>query len=174
MPSFSFRPAEPADMDAVAQLFREAIAAMQRQGIDQWDDLYPTRNHLDEDQADGSLWLIEQENRIAASITLNECPATEYQGIRWQKTGHVLYVHRLCVDPALQGRGVAGHIMLWVERFAREQGYDVIRLDTFSGNPPALRLYQGLGYEFVADMSSRKGIFPCFEKAVTPRSAPGR
>lgn len=170
----AFRPAEPADMEAVGRLFREAIAAMNRQGIDQWDDLYPTLEHLDADRKERSLWLVEDKSRLAASVTLNECPAEEYTGIRWIKSGRVLYVHRLCVDPDQQGRGVARKIMLWVERFAEERGYDVIRLDTFSGNPRALRLYVGLGYEFVADMTSRKGIFPCFEKEVTPRSAPGR
>jgi len=161
-------------MDAVAQLFREAIAAMQRQGIDQWDDRYPTRKHLESDREEGTLWLAEDQGRLMASVTLNECPAVEYDGILWRKTGRSLYVHRLCVDPDRQGQGLAKTIMLWVERFAQEQGYHVIRLDTFAGNPRALRLYEGLGYEYVADMTSRKGVFPCFEKEVISRSAPGR
>jgi ribosomal protein S18 acetylase RimI-like enzyme len=172
--ALSFRPADPADIGSVAQLFREAIAAMQQQGIDQWDDLYPTRKHLEEDCEERALWLVEDENRLIASVTLNERPAVEYGGILWGQSGRVLYVHRLCVDPGQQGRGVARAIMLWVEQFAEIQKYDVIRLDTYVGNLRALRLYRGLGYEYVAEMTSRKGLFPCFEKTVTSRQVPDR
>lgn len=40
----------------------------------------------------------------------------------------------------------------------------VIRLDAFTGNPRALKLYDGLGYRRSGYVTFRKGLFVCFEK----------
>ncbi len=169
------RPAETGDMDGVERLFLAAIARMREQGIEQWDEIYPTRAHLEEDRSEGSLRIVEREGRMAAAVTLNETPCEEYDGIPWRLTGsRILYVHRLCVHPDEQGHGIARTVMLRIERFAAENGYGAIRLDTYAGNPRAIRLYEGLGYVFVAEMTCRKGRFPCYEKKVTAGSTSGR
>ena len=54
--------------------------------------------------------------------------------------------------------------MNFAEDRARELGYCAIRLDAFTKNPRALRLYQTLGYHDAGGVTLRKGPFRCFEK----------
>jgi hypothetical protein len=41
-----------------------------------------------------------------------------------------------------------------------------IRLDAFTLNPGAIRLYEGRGYRKAGSVRFRKGMFNCYEKAV--------
>ncbi len=77
----------------------------------------------------------------------------------------MLVVHRLCVDPAFQGQGIAEQIMIYGEKIARERGYASIRLDAYSSNPRAVRLYERLGYQKVGSVTFPRRTLPfyCFE-----------
>ncbi|HEY5466062.1 MAG TPA: GNAT family N-acetyltransferase, partial [Clostridia bacterium] len=94
-------------------------------------------------------------------------PYAAYADISWRHPdARPIFVHRLCVHPSRQGKGIAREIMLLTERIAQKRGFEVIRLDTFIDNARALRLYEGLGYTRVGEMTARKGRFPCFEKRI--------
>ena len=166
-PALSVRLAIPEDMDDVERIFAEAIVYLRIQGIEQWDERYPDRKVMDSDLAAGTLWIMEKEGRMAAVVTLDETPYEAYALLPWRYTGiRPLLVHRLCVQPSLQGQGIARSVMTWVEGYARENGYGAIRLDAYNGNPRAMRLYAGMRYLFVAEMTARKGRFSCFEKKI--------
>ena len=141
---------------------------MRRDGIEQWDEIYPTEKGLLSDIESGSLFVAAFDDAIAGLVVLNEFQDPEYAGVPWTiDGGRIAVVHRLMVDPLCQGRGVASELMLFVERRAREQGYHAVRLDAFTQNPAALRLYQGLGYHDAGAMRLRKGWFRGFEKALS-------
>jgi ribosomal protein S18 acetylase RimI-like enzyme len=77
------------------------------------------------------------------------------------------------VEPRYQGRGIARQLMQVAERQAALAHFETIRLDAFSLNPQALRLYQQLGYTDVGGAPLRKGSFRCFEKRLAaPAAAP--
>ena len=59
-------------------------------------------------------------------------------------------------------------LMAFAEEQAREQGHESIRLDTFAGNPFALKLYDDLGYNWVGMiyLDYREGDFVVFEKGI--------
>jgi ribosomal protein S18 acetylase RimI-like enzyme len=68
------------------------------------------------------------------------------------------------IDPAYQRHGLARVLMAFVEHEARRRGCRAMRLDAFTQNPHALRLYEGLGYRDAGGIRLRKGAFRCFEK----------
>jgi ribosomal protein S18 acetylase RimI-like enzyme len=70
------------------------------------------------------------------------------------------------VDPARQGRGLAGALMTFAEREAAMRGCAVVRLDAFTRNPAATLLYERRGYRRAGTVRFRKGLFSCFEKRV--------
>ena len=53
------------------------------------------------------------------------------------------------MNPAFQNRGIAKSTLLYIEKQLTEMGIHVIRLDVFSNNSFALRLYSSLGYSEV-------------------------
>ena len=73
-------------------------------------------------------------------------------------------IHRLCVNPKFQNQGIGTQTMKHIEKQVLSKGIDVIRLDAFTLNPFALKMYEKLGYTKVGDVNWRKGKFHLMEK----------
>ncbi|MET9437947.1 GNAT family N-acetyltransferase [Streptomyces sp. NPDC006551] len=56
------------------------------------------------------------------------------------------YVYDIEVAEAQRGRGVGRALMLLAERVALDAGESLLGLHVFTGNTPAIRLYESLGY----------------------------
>lgn len=56
-------------------------------------------------------------------------------------------VHDVAVLPAYRGQGVGEHMLALVEQLARGRGACKLTLEVLSGNAPATKLYQRLGFE---------------------------
>jgi hypothetical protein len=54
--------------------------------------------------------------------------------------------------------------MIMIEELLRKEGIQSIRLDAFSLNPYALKMYGALGYQKVGETNWRKGLFYLLEK----------
>ena len=162
------RPATVDDLPQLVHLLRECVTAMQRDGIDQWDDIYPTGEVLGADIEGGTIYVASHDSvPVVGAVVLDEHQAPQYSEVPWTIAGgKVGVVHRLMVHPDFQREGIARFLMEFIEGRAFELGFGVIRLDTFTQNPRALRLYQGLGYRDAGPVTLRKGLFRCFEKAL--------
>lgn len=73
-------------------------------------------------------------------------------------------IHRLCVNPAFQNQGIAGWTLKHIEEQLTEWGIHAIRLDAFTENPYAIKLYEKMGYAKVGTVDFRKGRFYLMEK----------
>jgi GNAT superfamily N-acetyltransferase len=165
MAAIRMRLATGEDMPAVCALFKDAIDRMNQTGILQWDEIYPTPAILNADLAARQLHVAEIDGgTVAGAVTLSEECHPDYQSTTWLGGEPYLIVHRLCVSPSYQGQGVARAMMLWVEEWAKVNGYADIRLDAFSQNPYALRMYDRLGYGKRGEAVWRKGLFYLMEK----------
>lgn len=137
---------------------------MTAQGIYQWDHLYPSFGDLEADLAERSLYVIADEHTPLGLVALNDRQDPEYASVRWAHPGPALVVHRLAIAPSSQGKGLASRLMDFSESLARSTDYASIRLDAFSGNPAACRLYERRGYAHRGDVRFRMGLFRCYEK----------
>lgn len=54
-----------------------------------------------------------------------------------------------------------------IENNLREQGVSSIRLDAFTQNPYALKMYQSIVYHITGEVNFRKGRFYLMEKEIT-------
>jgi ribosomal protein S18 acetylase RimI-like enzyme len=153
------------EIDSVMVIIKDAIEKMHRNGIQQWGEYYPTREIFLADIAVNSLFTARAENIIAGVIVLNEIQSPEYASITWaDSNGKPLIVHRLCVSPVFQGRGLAKKLMFFAEKYARAKNNSSIRLDAFVHNNISVGLYNSLGYLRRGQVRFRKGYFYCFEK----------
>ena len=153
-------------------LLERCIDEMRRLGIDQWDDVYPSLDWFAADVAAATLYTARTaDGDVAGIFVVNEYQDPEYGDVGWSiPADRVAVVHRLMVDPAFQRQGVARKLMAAAESVARGMGYPVMRLDAFTRNPHALRLYDSLGYRDAGEVRFRKGRFRVFEKRL---EAPG-
>ncbi len=162
---YMIEPAEPNDVEEIMALIGSVINKMQREGIDQWDCLYPSLNIIENDIIAGSLYKYTVNSMIEGIIVLNDLASPEYDSIGWHdKSGEYLVVHRLAVYPDFQGRGIAKELMDFCEKLAVIKNKRSIRLDAFTKNETACNLYRKLNYIERGIVKFRKGDFYCLEK----------
>ena len=161
------RPGSLEDVPAVMALIHRVVPRMRAAGNLQWDAKYPNAGVFERDAKEGQLWIAEDGGQLAglAAITTDQEP--EYAEVGWDPTEVAIVVHRLAVDPAFQGRGVAMALMLQAEAVARSRGIAVLRVDTNARHEATRRLFPKLGYALAGEigLGFRPGLrFCCYEK----------
>lgn len=158
------------DIPALMELVRRVVPLMLADGNFQWNEDYPNEKVFQQDIALGQLWVAEIDDRIAgvAAVTMDQEP--EYAQADWNFEEEAVVVHRLAVDTAFRGAGVARTLMLKAEEIAAERGAAVVRVDTNTENTATQRLFPKLGYRLAGEigLSIRPGLrFLCFEKRLS-------
>ena len=149
-------------------LVRRVVPLMRAAGNFQWDDQYPNETVFERDIEAGELWIADPQNGAlagVAAITTDQAP--EYARVGWDISELAIVVHRLAVDPAYRGAGIASTLMQQAEAVARNRGISVLRIDTNTQNEATQRLFPKLGYTFAGEisLSFRDGLrFLCYEK----------
>ncbi|KAA8668132.1 GNAT family N-acetyltransferase [Clostridium sp. HV4-5-A1G] len=155
------------DLADVVKIFKAAIRVMNDNGIDQWDSIYPDREILKEDILKSQMFLGKINDRIAFVVVINQECNEEYKNGNWRYEGDpFVIIHRLCVNPDFQHQGIGKCTLMLIERMLKKKNIKSIRLDAFSLNPIALKLYDKNGYKRVGKINLRKGIFYLYEKKI--------
>lgn len=160
-----YRLAEEKDIDEICKLIKDAINSMEEQGIFQWDDIYPGKADFLADIQKQQLSVGVLNDDIAVVYTVNDECDKAYENGRWNYPDcRYRIIHRLCVNPIYQNRGIAKDTLSYIENELHKCNVEAIRLDVFSENPFALSLYRNAGYEEVGFADWRKGRFYLMEK----------
>lgn len=163
----TFRKGNFDDIDEVYTLFKSAIEHMINERIYQWDEIYPDKEILLNDIEQQQLYVGTVENKIAVVYVLNKSCDPEYNDGKWNcDNDNFMIIHRLCVHPTFQNMGIAKSTLLHIEQQLRSNNTDSIRLDVYSENPYALKLYNSLGYKTVGSAIWRKGMFYLMDKVL--------
>jgi ribosomal protein S18 acetylase RimI-like enzyme len=155
------------DLPSLLSIVRRVVPLMRAQGNLQWDEDYPNEEVFRRDIERGQLWVAEIDNVATGVMAVTEDHEPDYVQADWDPNQPALVVHRLAVDPAFRGSGIARSMMLKVEELALEKGISHIRVDTNSENKATQRLFPSLGYRFAGEISLqiRPGLrFLCYEK----------
>ncbi len=169
------RPATLEDIPAILALIGRVVPIMQASGNRQWDSTYPNARVFEHDVAHGQLWVAEFDEHLAgvAAITAEREP--EYAHVGWDFEQPALVIHRLAVEPAFRGQGIATALLRHAETLARARGIDVLRTDTSADNGAAQRLFPRLGYVFSGEITIafRPGVrVLCYERRIQPSEEP--
>lgn len=160
----SYRKATKEDVPAIQAFVDKAKVVMEGQGIRQWDEIYPTCEDFYEDAKKQELYVGELQGKLAVCFTLNHFQDEDYLKVEWKNPGDdFMVVHRLCVNPDFQGKGLGTKTCRYIEELVRSQNYSSIKLDTFTQNTISLALYEKLGYETRGYADWRKGRFKLME-----------
>ena len=161
----NIRKAELMDIGKVIVIYKNAIKAMIDSNLDQWDDIYPAIKILEQDITANQMYVGIIDDKIVSAVVANTEFDEEYKNGRWKYDNkNFAVIHRLCVNPAYQNKKVGRNTMILTEELLKKEGVQSIRLDAFSLNPYALKLYESLGYQKVGEATWRKGLFYLFEK----------
>lgn len=161
------RQANMTELQILMDIIKQASEKLQQQGIFQWDEMYPTEEIIREDIRREELYVLSEAEEIFALVVLNEEQDDSYSEANWLgEQENVAVIHRLCVNSVYQHRGIGKKVLAAAEHLLKEKGYKGIRLDAFTNNPYALRLYENTGYRRIGEVTFRKGQFYLYEKSL--------
>lgn len=153
------------DIEAITVLIQEAIKEMEKHNIYQWDELYPTAEDFEADIRKGNLYVAEENEEIIALYVISGESDEAYNNAEWKYPRETsLVLHRFCVSPGFQNKGIGKKVLMKIESQIKNMGYGSIRLDVFTKNPYAQKLYRNNGYKVRGFAEWRKGRFDLMEK----------
>jgi ribosomal protein S18 acetylase RimI-like enzyme len=155
------------DLDRIMALIKDCTRDLESRGIHQWGEFYPTLEIIKDDIENESMYVMNENKALLGIVVVNEEQPNEYEGLNWStREGRILVIHRLAVSPKRQNQGIAGRLLEFAEDYAANNGYASIRLDAYSGNRKALRLYEKHQYKWVGQVNFpwRDLPFYCYEK----------
>ena len=150
-------------------MYKSCVAGMIASGIDQWDESYPNTEIIMRDLIAQTYFVVTENEIIIAGINIDQNQDKTYLTIDWEdKQNQFLVVHRLAVKVEFWNDGIGKSLMLFTENLVLERGLKSIRLDTYSGNPKAMKFYRRLGYSELGtiDLKPNKDKYHCFEKII--------
>ena len=151
--------AAPEDFPRVRAFYHSIIDEMQHlPTFPYWEkDVYPTDESLWGYISRGELRLIVIGNEIAAAAALGGKLDAGGE-IRWPSgaaDGRHASVNMVAVHPRFARLGLAKLLIAHFQSLAREKGLLALRLDVTDNNLPAQRLYAGLGFQYVDEVTER-------------------
>ena len=139
------RPARPADLPALEELYARARAFMAASGNpNQWGNSRPTREQIQEDIAQGHGFVCVDRGEILCAFSFSTQGEPTYghiEGEGWPDDGSYGVVHRLATGGAR--RGAAAYCLTWCRSHCRQ-----VRIDTHADNLPMQKLLEKLGFTF--------------------------
>lgn len=153
----------------ILKIYENCKTAMEFENIFQWTESYPNLDIIINDINNKDLYELSKEGELLGVICFNVSQDPQYKIIDWQdKNGCVLIIHRLAINPLVQNQGLAKVLMTFAEDFALINNFTSIRLDAFSGNKKALKLYEDRSYLKRGEIyfPGRHLPFFCYERMV--------
>ena len=144
------REATPGDLPAVLQLYDEAVAWLNAQGItEQWGTTpVSERPHLVEEISEFlNYGMVAEEVEIQGFIAVNFNTPDYFPSYAEQPTmmgGG--YVHTLVARRTPAARGVGADLLRWAEQHTQKQGKRYLRLNCWAGNPKLVAYYESRGF----------------------------
>lgn len=165
MKKVEFNVAEEKNLEEIFSMFSAAIEEMNKHNIPQWDEVYPDKDTIKNDIKKKQLYIGKIDSDIVCAYVLNGDCDEQYINGSW-KYSNATYsvIHRMCVNPKFQNQGIGALTLNHIEGQLKSEGVETIRLDVFSLNPFALKMYYKQGYIKVGETNWRKGKFYLMEK----------
>lgn len=164
------RLATTTDIDALLHITKACAKHMTEKGIFQWNENYPNRNAFENDVQRNELYVLLAASQIVGCVVISTLMDEEYKTVNWLSPDDTnVYIHRLAIHPASQGKGYAQRLMEFAENYAIENKYRSIRLDTFSKNTRNQKFYELRGYKKLGNIYfPKQSVYPfyCYERVL--------
>lgn len=144
------RPTCEGDLPEVMRIIADAQADFRARGIDQWQNGYPNEQSIRGDIERGESYVVIRGEQIVATAMITFAPDPNYAviyGGEWLLAAPKSYatIHRIAVDLAERGQGIAEWIVGQTERMCRKCGADSLRIDTHRDNRSMQRVAEKNG-----------------------------
>jgi GNAT superfamily N-acetyltransferase len=159
--------AKPTDLIEILFLLRVCILDMNAKGHKHWNSSFPGAEMIQTDLKNGAIFVAKEKGVCKGMVTLNEHEPDDYKELDFGKDNRrPLFLQNMAVHPRWQGLGIAKLLVNFAQQYAKDMGYDCIRLDVFKPSEGARKLYEKQLFKEIASFHSsyQKIPFVCYEK----------
>ena len=157
-----FRKGNEQDFERIMELVADAQNWFRGQGVDQWQDGYPTRELILSDILGKQNYIIEYNGVAVATAVISFAGEPTYSVIKgkgWLNENPYAVVHRIAVADECRRKGIAKEILYFTEELCAEQGVADIRIDTHCDNRAMRSLLRKMGYAHCGRITLTSGAF---------------
>lgn len=155
------------DLIDILFLLKQCILDMNKKGFKQWNSAYPGPEIIKEDIEKGTLYIFRDLGIAKGIINLSDEIPEEYTQIGWKgKSDKVLYIKRFAVHPLWKHTDISDKLMVFAEKYAKDNKFKGIRLDVLDTYPADEKFFSERNYNHAGDFHSefQKIPYACFEK----------
>ena len=158
--------AKESDLVEVMYLLKVCTFDLNSKGCLYWHFVMP---QVLEDLKNQKLYMLRKNEVCLGIMTLEENVSDEYKKIQWQSNGSKsLTIYRLIVHPKWnkEESGLKDQLVKFAEEYAKQNGYQAIRIDVFGDNYNTIELFKQMQYIKAGEIHMPYQITPfiCFEK----------
>ena len=155
-------PATESDRDQIMALYKE----QRGREFCPWDEDYPSDETISFDLSRDALFIMKEDDRIIAAISLEEDEAVDRLSC-WNRDlfpGGELA--RIAVTPSMQNRGIARLMMQHGMDELKKRGYKSVHFLVNRYNEKAIRSYAFFRFDVVGECHMYDQDFLCYEKPI--------
>lgn len=144
-----FRKTTTSDIKSVMEIITQAQKYFKENGIDQWQNNYPTADTISDDITNNQSYVLIKDDTIVATVVIAFINEKYYEKIyegSWKTDGPYAVIHRIAVSDSYKGTGISSILLKEAEQLCMEKGIQSIRVDTHEDNKSMQRLLQKNNY----------------------------
>lgn len=166
--NINFRKATLNEVPRIWTILKQAIAQRKADGSNQWQDGYPNEESIKSDiLKEAGFVLTEDDNIIGyCAVLINDEPEYDNLEGKWLTEGDFVVFHRVAIAESHLGKGYAGKMFEFIEKFAKENNISSVKADTNFDNQPMIYLFEKLGYVYCGEVYFRGSARRAYEKTV--------
>ncbi len=144
------RKTEEKDIVFIMNIVNQAQEYFRSQGINQWQNGYPTKEVFLQDIKDKRSYVIEKDGMVIGTFffAIDEEPTYKkiYEG-NWNNNDIYGMIHRVAVDNSMKGNGIGGKIVAFAKEECEKQSIYSLRIDTHRDNKSMQRMLTKNGFK---------------------------
>lgn len=148
------------DLKEINEILEKVIENMNRQGIEIWNEFYPSECFLDDIEKQNLYVLKNDKNKIIGFSAL--CDGDESGDVfEWIGTKNSQFLTRFAISVDYLGLGYGKLLLKEIIELAKNKGFETIKLAVAKVNIPAISLYEKFGFKKVNGIFENKYITKC-------------
>ncbi|MBP3710303.1 MAG: GNAT family N-acetyltransferase [Treponema sp.] len=138
------------DTQQIMALIEQAKKFLASRGVDQWQDGYPQEADILNDLKTGKGYVIKDGQTVIAYCCIDFNGERAYDTLNgsWLNDEPYIVIHRIAVDDAVKGQGVASALFHEAEVFALAHNIKNIRIDTDNDNAIMKHILEKFDYTY--------------------------
>ncbi len=109
-----------------------------------WDPMIP---EIEVKIDNGEVFIIRTNNISVGLAILSASSDNGNKDIDWERNSKALQIDRLIVHPRWINKGIENELIHFAEQYAKEKGFETIRVKVFANNKPVIDLTHTLSYK---------------------------